>query len=254
MHLTCPQCGTTIPADQINVQTMVAVCPACHNVFEFSPSSSEKAKRRKVKQPPHLTLHEGRVLQMAFRTNFRLDRSEAFFNSLTGSLLFTMLAFSTVGLYFISNFPIFVPLIFTLGALATYYRLGLLLYNQTHITMNEHQIRVTRQPLPSVVDSSRTIDLKGVVRFACIETPISIKRQYDTPRYTVWAEYEDGTRDMVVHDVIGDYGYFIARQLEEKLYDESPTTAHLVEHLTQENADSVYDLAQDADLPQHLQR
>lgn len=249
MQLTCPTCGERIPAQQINVQQMTAVCPTCHEVFGFqSPHPPTRSSRRKAKQPEHLTMRDADVLRLSFRTNFRLDRSEAFFNGLTGSMIFSLAAMSTLNAYFLVGAPLIMPLLFALGTVGMYYRLALLLYNQTHIVMDDDTLRVSRQPLPSLVDDTRTIHLSGVVGFSCEETPISIERQYDTPRYTVWARYADGTREMVVQDVIADYGYFITQQLEERLYD-TPDVSRLAEQRGWGAfVPSVYDLAEDADV------
>lgn len=36
MKITCPHCGAVIPADRVNVQTDVAACPTCEEVFSVS--------------------------------------------------------------------------------------------------------------------------------------------------------------------------------------------------------------------------
>jgi ssDNA-binding Zn-finger/Zn-ribbon topoisomerase 1 len=48
MQMTCPNCGETVSAENINIQQMGAVCPYCDSVFRFE-LPGEKAKRRKIK-------------------------------------------------------------------------------------------------------------------------------------------------------------------------------------------------------------
>ena len=92
MQVNCPNCGEKVPAENINIQKMTAVCPACDTVFSFDlPEAETKAKRRKVKQPSKLMIQDNDTLQMAFQTNFRLDRNEAFISSAMGSICLTVM-------------------------------------------------------------------------------------------------------------------------------------------------------------------
>ena len=47
------------------------------------------------------------------------------------------------------------------------------------------------------------------------------EEEYDMPRYRVWAETADGSRKMIVNDVIEDYAYFVVQRLEERLHSET---------------------------------
>src|SRR5262245_42819467 len=97
MQLICPNCGEPIPASNINIQKLAAVCPACDSVFSFDPEPAPpKIKRQKVKQPQHLELHDADTLHMMFRTNFRLDKDLAFFSRVAGSVFFTFMFFMPI--------------------------------------------------------------------------------------------------------------------------------------------------------------
>jgi len=227
MQITCPECGETVPADHINIQEMAAVCPACHTVFSFNVPS-EKIKRRKVKQPRHMDVRESEALDLYFRTNFRLDRSEAFISSAISSLALTVLTVLQIIGVFASDVPPVLPLGFALATLASFYWMALLVYNKTHVAMDADSIRVSREPLPSLLVQAHEINLSGVVAIRCTETVASKQEGYDTPRYRVWAEMADGAHKTIVNDVTDDYGYFIAQRLEERLHAEvTPDTSRL---------------------------
>ena len=216
MQLICPACGEGVKAENVNVQQMVAVCSACDQVFQFS-LDDPKPKRRKVKQPPQLDFDEADDLHLSFRTNFRLDKSEAFLSSLLGSVFLTFTTFILMSEEFTSKLPLIIPLGFGIVTLFFYYWMALTVYNKTHIVMDDESIRVSRQPLPSLFNQTRTVNLAGVRSIYSEETAISQKEAYDTPRFHVWAEMEDGSRRLIVTDMIEDYTVFIAQKLNERL-------------------------------------
>ena len=222
MQLTCPQCSERVPAENINIQEMVAVCPACDTIFQFD-SPTAKAKRRKVKRPEQLSIEDGNRLHMAFRTNWRLDRSEAFLGSVFGSVFMSVFAILIGSELGPNGPPLLIPLTFALVALVLFYNVALTVYNKTHIEMDNEKIQVSRKPLRGVFNHVNTIDLSGVVGIRCEETAISKKEDYDTPRFSVWADTVDGRQRLIVTDLVEDYGYFIAQRLEERLHAHDET-------------------------------
>jgi hypothetical protein len=218
-HLTCPQCSTRIPASNINVQEKIAVCPACDTVFRFdTPAATPaKAKHRKVKQPANLTLRDDdEKLDMAFRTNFRLGQNEDF---IVAMMAFVVFAFLTFIFTFPSDRLVATGLfLFPLGGmLLAIYRLGLLLFNQTHITADNTLIKTARTPLPNPFAQEYEVPLADVVSIRCEETDASKQAKYDTPRYRVFAEMANGSEKLIVNDVVEDYGFFIAARLQEHI-------------------------------------
>jgi hypothetical protein len=97
------------------------------------------------------------------------------------------------------------------------YRLVLTVANKTHIEMDEDTIKVTRKPIPNPFNQGYEVPLAGVTAIKYEETAASKKEAYDTPRYLVWAETEDGSRRTIVNDVTEDYAVFITQRLEERL-------------------------------------
>ncbi|MGB1287257.1 MAG: hypothetical protein ACPG7F_12030 [Aggregatilineales bacterium] len=217
MKLTCPECATAVPAEHINIQDHVAVCPNCNTVFRFE-LPEEKMKRRKVKQPQQMELRDGNILQMAFRTNFRLDQNENFIGASIVAGMFTLLT-GIMGFEYLveGSVPFIVPLIFLSFVLGGLYAMALIAYNKTHIEMSDDMIRVTRQPVPG--SQVHTVDLHGIVAIKTEETRISKKEAYDTPRYEVWAETTDGRKRQIVTDLTEEYAYFVTQQLQQRLHE-----------------------------------
>jgi hypothetical protein len=219
MQIQCPNCGEKVRAENINIQEKIAVCSACDTVFKFE-MPEEKTKRRKVKQPQNLIVRDSdESLKMSFRTNFRLDANEGF----VGSSIMIVIGILLGGLMLgagvdTGEIPLILPVGFLVLAVVAFYNMALIAYNQTEIEMDEEVIRLSRKPLPSVLGNQKQeILLSGVVSFSAEETPKSAKEAYDTPRYHVWANFQDGSRKIVVADLIEDYAHFIAQVMEERL-------------------------------------
>lgn len=238
MQVRCPNCDEIVPSQHINIQQMAAVCPACDTVFQFDLPSA-KIKRRKIKQPDHIALHErDDHLHLAFRTNFRLDQNE---NFLVSAIMGTVFGFMTLvlgPLILADGKPIILPAIFAVVSLVLFYYAALVAYNKTHIDLDNTRIRVSRQPLPNPLDQAHELRLSGITAVRYEETRASKKEGYDTPRYRVWAETEDGGQKLIVNDVIDDYAQFITQTLNEYLAaDPALETSHLEEDIPEEVAD-----------------
>ncbi len=223
MQLQCPQCDQPVKAEQINIQQMVALCDACSSVFDINLQRA-KSKRRKVKRPPGLRILADDPLHLAFRTNFRLDKSENFSASAILSGVFSLVTLMMIGLYIAGEVPIFLPLVFALMALAALYSLATITYNQTHIWLDEHAIHIARRPLPAITQA-RQITLDGIESCSAEETAASRREGYDTPRYHVWAQYIDGGRKLISGDLTEDYASYIASQLNQQLYQDDVASA-----------------------------
>jgi hypothetical protein len=222
MKLTCPECGASVPAENINIQKMTAVCPACGAVFQFEPPQA-KSKRRKVHQPSALELRDtDETLEMAFRTNFRLSQDGAFIGS---ALMSGMFGFMTLMManQEVASEMLILPLGFGLATVFLLYWLATIVYNKTYIEMDADTIRVSRKPI-ATLDQKTEISLHGISAIRYEETAASKKEGYDLPRYNVWAETPDGNRRIIVKDVIEDYAAFIAQRLNERLAEDAEDT------------------------------
>lgn len=73
MKLLCKNCGAPVPARNVNVQTMTAVCENCDSVFTFDASElAGEGKRRKLKRPEAFDVQEdadGLYIDIAWRRN-----------------------------------------------------------------------------------------------------------------------------------------------------------------------------------------
>ncbi len=259
MHLTCPHCNAAIPANNINVQAMTAVCPSCNAVFRFNAPDieAEKIKRRKIKRPDHLTVQENADhLEMDFRTNFRLDQNGDFLSIAMVTVMFAALTvFLMLSVDRVAGGR-FYPVAFAITMFLTY-GLGLMVYNRTRIKADDAAVKVSRGPLPNPFVTERKILTEDIVKIRCEETEISKKEHYDTPRYRVVAEMVDGSEKLIVNDMIDDYGFFIANQLQDHVDRHAEDIrGNLVDGSFQpfEDGDTYEELSQAAHLTESEQR
>ena len=223
MQLHCPQCDQPVNAEHINIQQMVALCEHCSSVFDINRQPA-KTKRRKIKRPQQLRILATDPLHLAFRTNFRLDKSENFTTSAILSGVFSLVALLMAGLYIEGEVPIFLPLMFMVMASAALYSLATIAYNKTHIQLDSESIYVSRRPLPSLTQA-RQLELHDVDAYSAEETAASRREGYDTPRYHVWVHYAHGGRKLVSGDLTEDYANYVASQLHLQLHQDDAGSA-----------------------------
>lgn len=236
MQVTCPNCGARVTASHINIHNMTAVCAACDTVFPFK-LPVDKIKRRKAKQPANLAIRDDDTFEIDFRTNFRLDKNETVIATVLGGLSFLLVGLLLVGS---GKAPIILTGAFMAVAFTLFYLTTLMIANKTHIKMDEDTISITRRPLPNPLVAGREVSLAGVTAIKYEETAVSKKEAYDTPRYVVWAETEDGSRRIIINDALEEYAVFVAQRLDERLQAElDPDTSRL--------EDSAYDDLTDDD-------
>ncbi|MBI5959670.1 MAG: hypothetical protein HY866_13090, partial [Chloroflexi bacterium] len=95
MQIHCENCGTIVPAANINIQEKLAVCPQCGSVFSFAAHLTRKAPLRKLKRPSKIAvIEEENTLEIGFRWLEILKFEEHWFTLLcaAGTLLMGSLA------------------------------------------------------------------------------------------------------------------------------------------------------------------
>lgn len=166
MELNCKRCAATIPASNINVQQMVAVCPACDAVWHFEddikPAAqrfdddeySDKPKRKNVSLPSRMTVNEtAKSLHISYKWGGAWEAGFMTFFT----VFWCAISFTVAGAFFFGAFDdgfsvftcvSFVPLLFVfIGLGLAYYTLGLWV-NSTYIDVSDYEIHVHSGPVP----------------------------------------------------------------------------------------------------------
>lgn len=209
MKLKCPTCGTPIPSDNINIKTMMAVCPRCDNVFAFQ---AEGVKRqRKLKAPEQFVFYDDdrAPLHFAFKWSWRTEPLFAF------AVLMFILMMSFVVLFGAlsegsDSAALLGPIL--MGAFPAYYGLSLIL-NSTHFTIEQDLLKVYTVPLWFPYYGVKKIPLADI-------TQVTTEQVYAMPGassreafYSVYAHSIDQQRFLLVKAVNYEHAHFIAQEI-----------------------------------------
>ncbi len=234
-QLTCPQCGSPISAEQINIQKTLAVCPACATVFDFSATVStpavvtptvQKRKRRKVKQPEHITIQPNATgLDLVYKWGIKSESQSTLFwmglwavIAIAISIVFPLLSGEAI---FSGDSPFWLGTLFV-GGFPFYYFLCLFT-NSTRFLLDEDQLQVRTTPLWFWGAGHATVDTPDV-------EAVYWELAEDDENYTVYARLRDGERKKLLEGILKQDAEFIAQEMNSALYElENGDYAHLTE-------------------------
>lgn len=147
--LVCPQCGTTIPAEHINIHDLVAVCPNCSTVFNFSSTNQalEKAKHKHLTMPKRISVVEEddrTIIAISWRKwgmLFVLLPFTVFWNGIMLIGIITALVRGQIGVIFPFSLHI-------AGGLFLLHQTLSQLLNRTEILLDGHAVDISTRPIP----------------------------------------------------------------------------------------------------------
>jgi hypothetical protein len=202
MKMKCPSCGAPVPARNINIQELVAVCEECDTVFGVSDlvaraksrlESGGKAKNVVHERPPAITLTES-------GDRFMLDhrwRIQDQWSGATAMLLVLLVLAVIAGLAIMTRAPIPGLLVMLAAASFPVYSLLAMALNHTRIDITDDSVTKQTGPLPYVGYKRLGFALDEVERFS-----VRLNRHMDSDNmrhlpadklfYNVIAEMDDG--------------------------------------------------------------
>ncbi len=222
--LVCPSCNADVPAGNINMEQMVAVCPVCDMVFNFDSLAAEYPKKKKRARPARLP--RGFTLK---DTPTGVEISWRWFSPSVFFLTFFVIAwdaflvfwYSMVGSFSIGGMgAIFVlfPLVHVaIGVSLTYHVLSVWL-NRTVIDLSPDRVQVRTFPVPhpwhTVSLDCHDIEQVYVKQDANHFSPTS---RYQTT-YQVVARRYGGFEDTLARNVPrADFAHAVEQEIESFL-------------------------------------
>lgn len=235
MRLSCIECGKTIPAGNINVQEMIAVCSDCDTVFRFE-LSDDKPKRRKMKAPERMIVHEDAPLHLSFSRVFGQEARSGLFGISFATFIFTVIVITTVGGFLAGDIPIFVPLLIGLLWSAGLYTVASLFFNTVTILNDGNQIRASHHPLPHPLqERDVAIDITAIQRIYLEQSYTSKRTGAAEKSFHIYIETFDGTRLVLLKGVPENYAMYIVQQINTQLVEQSADAVSRLEETPEEN-------------------
>lgn len=213
MQIKCPQCGALIPAENINIQEMLAKCSECHHVFAFNRSAiARKSAPRKLKPPKRMFLQERDAgLELSYSRVF--GPAQKFGGIMS---LFFLVVYSVI---FIGGSrggapPLFL-LVVGLAILLFIYLEAVVLSTITRFYVDDDELTISRGPLPFPFREDKTLDVRDIVR---IFQNRAIETGFFYPTHNLYAELRDGERVLLVPSLPREYARYIASILDDSLH------------------------------------
>ena len=149
MQLACPNCATSIQADNINIKDLVAKCHHCNNVFSFTPNDLPAPVRNR----PEIMLPTGFD---AFNTLSALDVEISWRRTTKGLgffVFFTLFWNGILSIFVVTalltgafEMLLFTSLHLLIGIGLLYYVISVLL-NKTYVYVSQREISIEHRPL-----------------------------------------------------------------------------------------------------------
>lgn len=222
MKLLCPNCQTPIPARNVNVQTMTAVCEACDSVFQFEPSALVgQVKRHKQAKPTHFTVRQGDTwsVEYVWRKGWgALEWSIAILTTF-GGLMTTPMALKFLSEFRAEGEPMQLVLTGIIGLimLACWYIPATMVVNRTRITLDADRLTIQHMPLPW---QGLNLPLDQIDHFQL--EPVEIFPEYSTLKVVMI----DGTSHNI-DSARTSYLQYLKRQFEQQILDPDATAEPL---------------------------
>ena len=213
MHLKCPGCGAAIPAGQINVHDLIAVCPGCDQVFAFNRETvARKAKRRKLNTPARVQMRkDDQQLTLSYRMVFGPGPKFGAAMVSIGLIAYTVMFLGAAR----DGAPRGVLILIGALALLFVYLMAVFVTTTTRITADEGGIEVKSGPLPFPIKDDKTISAEDIAQVAFEKTHEVIPP--GMPTHNVYAELHDGERINVVTSLPREHARYLAATLDDTL-------------------------------------
>jgi hypothetical protein len=213
MHLKCPVCGALIPAGQINVHELIAVCPDCNHVFAFNRETvARKSKQRKLNTPARVQVErEDQQLTLSYRRVLGPGPKFGAVMVTIGSIAYSAVALGAAH----DGAPPGVVMLFGALALLSMYMLAVFFTTTTRITADEDGIEVKSGPLPFPFKDDKTLSAADISHVAFEKTQEVFPP--GMPAHNVYAELHDGERVNVVTSLPREHARYLAATLDDYL-------------------------------------
>lgn len=264
--LKCPSCGAPIPAKNINIQKMAAVCEECDAVFVFEdlPNSIQQRtiKAKRISKPERVTIkQQDDSLDLKLKWSIKTEWTYSLV--IMGVWLAIALFIILMGVITGGVAEMFV-IGGLLGAFPAYY-FAMVRINSTYVRVENGQLHIDSKPLYFPGYGKKTLALDEIERiyaepshyYGMMDQNITHTRQEDL-FYDVMVEFIDGSRKRLIEFFNYEQSFYIVQEVERYLQGETNDHNAVFEYtgtlLDAPLIDGELPLSDETNTPSHLNR
>lgn len=218
LHVKCSECGTDIPAKDVNITDSLAKCNDCNNIFRFDEEIFPEWKRSK----PEMFIPEGmEVLKLTSELDIQFDwynsqskkgmGFKTFFTFMWNIMLlpFVLGAFSS-GQYEVLLFAsihILVGLGFIGNLVSTF-------INKTNISVTKRFIEIKQKPIPSFLKKNIKIPTEDVAQLYVTKYVSSTTNGVANHAHALYAITKDGKKYALIKGMNKETQLYLEQEIE----------------------------------------
>jgi len=218
LHVKCSECGSDIPAKDVNITDSLAKCDDCNNIFRFDEEIFPEWKRKK----PEMFIPEGmEVLKLPSELDIQFDwynsqskkgmGFKTMFAFLWNIMLlpFVLSAFQS-GQYEVLLFAsihIIVGLGFIANLISTF-------INKTNISVTKRFIEIKQKPIPSFLKKNIKIPTSEIAQLYVSRYVSSTTNGVPNHAHALYAVTKDGKKYTLVKGMNKETQLYLEQEVE----------------------------------------
>jgi len=226
MQINCKKCGAEIPAENVNVERLIAKCSKCNSVFSFADSfgdaeRAQSVRRLNVPMPERFKMENvGSDLKITRRWFSWIFVALTFFAIFWNGFMAVWFGMAiSQGIWIMALFGL---LHGGIGIVLLYYVLSGYL-NKTVVTVNRQSLEIKHGPLPYPGKKLNSVDIKQLY---CKERVSRSSKGSISYNYEVHAVARDGKDRKLLTGLGGsDQALFVEQEIERFLRIEDKPVA-----------------------------
>ena len=215
MKVTCRNCGAEIPAANINIQEMVALCDNCNNIFALDRKGLARKRKRMIpERPARVRLHSDDgddYLELSYRMALSTGTRFGLMMALVGVVVLPLMIVGMLN----EGAPGVVIGIMGAMWLAVHYGLAAIVTTTTRVTVDDEALEVAVGPLPLPVSDKKRLNTREISRVYADRAVEAFSSGMSTNN--VYAEMIDGSRAPIVTSLPYEYAHYLAVLLNDYL-------------------------------------
>jgi len=218
LHVRCTECGTDIPAKDVNIADTLAKCNDCNNIFQFDKEIFPDWTRRK----PEMFIPEGmEVLKLSSELDIQYDWYQSQPKAGLGFKTFFAFVWNLMLLPFVLNaissgqyevlifasIHILVGLGFIANIVSSY-------INKTNVSVTKRFIEIKQKPIPSFLKRDVKIPVSDISQLYVTRYVSSTTNGAPNHAHALYVITKDGNKYPLVKEMNRESALYLEQEIE----------------------------------------